>query len=365
MAVSRERKGFEHGESCEANDRAAAGRRRVTLVTSPLDALPVDVRRALIRGAPPEWISPMLATLTERRFSGPDWLFERKFDGVRVLAFRRGGETRLLSRNRKPVDAHYPEVAEALADQPERDLVLDGEVVAFEGSQTSFARLQQRMQLADADRARRTGVRIFYYVFDLPYADGFDLTRVSLRARKAMLRRSLVWRDPVRFTPHRNAAGEAFWREACRKGWEGVMAKRIDSTYESRRSPDWLKFKCVSEQEFVVGGYTDPKGSRSGFGALLVGTYQDAELVYAGKVGTGFNEQTLANLSARMQALETDRAPFARGAIPKRDAHWIRPELVAQIGFTEWTRDGQLRHPRFLGLRTDKDPREVVRERPS
>jgi bifunctional non-homologous end joining protein LigD len=334
-------------------------------VTPVLEEIPPAIRGAAVRAAPPEWISPMLATLTERRFSAPGWMFERKFDGVRVLAFRRGTEIRLLSRNRKPVDAHYPELAEALAGQPERDLVVDGEVVAFEGSQTSFARLQQRMQIADPDRARRSGVRIFYYVFDLPYADGFDLRRVPLRDRKAVLRRSLVWRDPIRFTPHRNAAGEAFWREACRKGWEGVIAKRIDSTYQSRRSPDWLKFKCVSEQEFVVGGYTDPKGSRSGFGALLVGTYEDGELVYAGKVGTGFSEQTLAILSARLRSLETDRPPFARGAIPKRDAHWISPELVAQIGFTEWTRDGQLRHPRFLGLRTDKDPREVVRERPS
>ena len=334
-------------------------------MTSIDEELSPTVRDAAVTADPPEWISPMLATLTERRFSDPRWIFERKFDGVRVVAFRRGSEVRLLSRNRKPVDAHYPEVAEALAAQPARDLVVDGEVVAFEGSQTSFARLQQRMQIADPSRARRTGVRIFFYVFDLPYADGSDLTRVPLRDRKAVLRRSLEWRDPIRFTPHRNAAGETFWREACRKGWEGVIAKRIDSTYQSRRSPDWLKFKCVSDQEFVIGGYTDPKGSRSGFGALLVGTYEDGELVYAGKVGTGFNEQTLASLLARMRALETDRPAFARGAIPKRDAHWIRPQLVAQIGFTEWTRDGQLRHPRFQGLRTDKDPRDVVRERPS
>jgi bifunctional non-homologous end joining protein LigD len=334
-------------------------------MTSVIDELSPAARDAAHRSDQPEWISPMLATLTERRFSDPGWIFERKFDGVRVLAFRRGDDVQLLSRNRKPVDAHYPEIAEALASQPARDLVVDGEVVAFEGSQTSFARLQQRMQIADPKRARRTGVRIFFYVFDLPYADGFDLTRVPLRERKAVLRRSLVWRDPIRFTPHRNVVGETFWREACRKGWEGVIGKRVDSTYQSRRSPDWLKFKCVNEQEFVIGGYTDPRGSRSGFGALLVGTYEDDELVYAGKVGTGFTEQTLASLTARMRALETDRPPFARGAIPKRDVHWIRLELVAQIGFTEWTRDGQLRHPRFLGLRTDKDPSEVGRERPS
>jgi bifunctional non-homologous end joining protein LigD len=307
----------------------------------------------------------MLATLTERRFSDPEWIFERKFDGVRVLAFRSGTSVRLLSRNRKPVDAHYPEVAEALLDQPTEDVIVDGEVVAFEGGQTSFARLQQRMQIADPRRARRSGVRVFYYAFDVPYADGFDLTRIPLRDRKALLRRSLVWRDPIRFTSHRNATGEAYWREACRKGWEGVIAKRRDSPYQSRRSPDWLKFKCVNEQEFVIGGFTDPKGSRSGFGALLVGIYRDGELVYAGKVGTGFNEQTLASLKRRMQRIEVDRPQFRPGALPKRDVHWIRPELVGQIGFTEWTRDGQLRHPRFLGLRTDKEAREVVRERPT
>ncbi len=306
----------------------------------------------------------MLATLTARRFSDPGWIFEPKWDGERCLAFRHGRAVELLSRNRRPLDAHYPELVDALAAQGADDFVVDGEIVAFEGTRTSFARLQRRMQISDPERARRAGVPVFFYLFDLLYVDGYDVTGLGVRARKSVLRRLLHFRDPLRLTPHRNTSGEAYWQEACRKGWEGVIAKRADSPYVSGRSSDWLKFKCVNEQEFVIGGYTDPKGSRIGFGALLVGYYRGDDLVFAGKVGTGFDDETLERLSGRLASMERGRPPFTVGRLPRAGVHWVRPELVCQVGFTEWTREGQLRHPRFMGLREDKGPREVVRERP-
>jgi len=339
----------------------------VTGSTDPFDpflSLPDHARRLLVRTPQPEWVPPMMATLTDRRFSDPGWIFERKLDGVRCLAFRRDSTVRLLSRNRESANSSYPEVVDALSMQG-GGFVLDGEVVAFEGNRTSFERLQHRMHVRDPERARRTGVEVFLYAFDVLHAGGYDCTRLELRHRKAVLRRLLRVGGPVRLTPYRNAEGEAFYEEACRKGWEGLIAKRADSTYQGRRSPDWLKFKCVNEQEFVIGGFTDPKGSRTGFGALLLGVHEDGTLAYAGKVGTGFDRSLLAELTRRLRSLERDTSPFGRGRVPRADVHWVEPELVAQVGFAEWTDDGQLRHSRFLGLREDKPAREVVRERPA
>jgi len=196
------------------------------------------------------------------------------------------------------------------------------------------------------------------------YLDGYDTMAVPLGRRKDLLSRALEFRDPVRFTTHRETEGERYFREACRQRWEGLIAKRLESPYEAgRRSRDWLKFKCVNEQEFVIGGYTEPRGHRVGFGALLVGYYENGKLRYAGKVGTGFDEALLEQLYRRLAALEISKPPFAAGEdLPRRDVHWVKPELVAQIGFTEWTGDGKLRHPRFMGLRDDKRPEEVTRE---
>jgi bifunctional non-homologous end joining protein LigD len=332
---------------------------------SVLDGLSEESRRLLVPERQPDWIPPMLATLTERRFSDPRWIFERKLDGERCLAFRSGSEVRMLSRNREVINASYPEIVEGLRGQAAGDFVVDGEVVAFEGRQTSFARLQRRMHVRDPERARQTGVPVFVYLFDLLHVDGHDCTALKLIDRKALLRRLLTFDDPLRFTIHRRAAGEAFWREACGKGWEGVIAKRADSAYMPRRSPDWLKFKCVNEQEFVIGGYTDPQGSRKGLGAILVGYFDGDRLRYAGKVGTGFNEETLAGLKAKLTPLERGDPPFVLDTLPRQGVHWVEPKLVCQIGFTEWTGAGRLRHPRFLGLRRDKRPTEVVREQPA
>lgn len=328
-----------------------------------LDALPAEERRKARRAGRAKWSPPMLATLTHTHFSNPDWIYERKLDGERVVAVRAGKTAELYSRNELRIDGAYPEVAEALRHQRAGDFTIDGEVVAFEGNTTSFARLQRRMKTRDPDQARRSGVAVYYYVFDVTHVDGHDVTALPLRWRKRLLRRLLGYEDPLRFTTHRNTEGERFHAEACRRGWEGLIAKRAESTYVHARSTDWLKFKCVNSQELVIGGYSDPSGSRVEFGALLVGYYDDGNLRYAGKVGTGFDERTLRDLGERLRRLERPQSPFA-DPVPGRNVHWVKPELVCEIGFTEWTTDGRLRHPRFLGLRRDKRPREVVRKVP-
>lgn len=242
--------------------------------------------------------------------------------------------------------------------------IADGEVVAFKGDVTSFEQLQRRMQVRDPAEARRRGVKVFYYLFDLVYLNGYDLTNVPLVHRKALLKTAFEFRDPLRYTGHREREGEAYYREAGRKGWEGVIAKHSESAYVAGRSRDWLKFKCWEEQEFVIGGFTDPLGSRAGFGALLLGYYEGSGFRYAGKVGTGFDTGVLIRLAKKLAPLEIQHSPFAEEVKAGKGVHWVRPKLVAQVSFTQWTRDGRLRHPRFLGIRRDKDPREVVRERP-
>lgn len=327
-----------------------------------LAGLPDSVREALRDETVPDWRAPTLATLTDKRFSDPNWIFERKFDGMRCLAFRDGDHIRLLSRNRQPLNGTYPELVDALTAQQTTRFVVDGEVVAFQGRRTSFARLQGRLGITDPDVARASRIRVYYYLFDLLHLDGKCTTELPLKWRKRLLRDAISFGDPLRNTAHRVGAGLAAYQAACRRGDEGVIAKRADSTYESGRSRNWLKFKCVRDQEFVVGGYTSPSGSRIALGALLIGYYNDGDLVYAGKVGTGFDEATLRSLHEKLAPIEQDTAPFTRGLVRQNGARWVRPELVAQIGFTEWTRDGKLRHPRYQGLRTDKDPGDVVRE---
>jgi bifunctional non-homologous end joining protein LigD len=332
---------------------------------SILDALPGEIRSRAKRSRQPEWITPMLATLTDDYFSDPAWLFERKLDGERCLVFRKGRRLELLSRTKEKLNSQYPELIEVFSHQSAENFVLDGEIVAFgRGGQTSFARLQRRMHVRNPSPRLVREVPAYFYAFDLVHAGGHDLTDVPLIHRKAIMKGLLTFESRLRYTTHRMGRGEEYLAEACRKGWEGLIAKRAESTYALKRSRDWLKFKCVNEQEFVIGGFTDPKGSRQRFGALLIGYYEDGDLVYAGKVGTGFGDKTLDELADRMAPLESKDAQFDRGALPRRDVHWLKPRLVAQIGFSEWTRDGQLRHPRFLGLRTDKRARDVTRERP-
>jgi DNA ligase D-like protein (predicted ligase) len=268
-----------------------------------------------------------------------------------------------MTRNQKVVTGTYPEVAAALEAQQADDFIVDGEVVAFDGNRTSFARLQRRLGVSDPGPELLAEMPVYYYIFDVLWAAGRDTRPLPLRERKQLLGRLLDFHDPLRFTEHRDADGEAYWREACTAGWEGVIAKLADAPQRSGRSRDWLKFKCENSQEFVIGGYTDPQGSRTGFGALLLGYHdRNGKLAYAGKVGTGFDQHTLVSLYAALTALERDRPPFERGVLPRSRVHWVEARLVGQVGFTEWTTDGRLRHPRFQGLRRDKNPAEVVRE---
>lgn len=331
---------------------------------NPLAALPPEARERARKRPQPAWFSPMLATLVAKPLAGEGWIFEPKLDGERGLTFRNGEDLHLLSRNRKTLNQTYPELVGPLAAQAPESYIADGEIVAFDGAVTSFAQLQRRMQIRDPDEARRRGVEVFYYLFDLLYLNGYDLREVPLIHRKGLLRRAFRFAGPLRYTEHRERDGDAYYREACRKGLEGAIGKCAGSAYVSKRSRDWLKFKCWLEQEFVIGGYTEPEGQRPGLGALLLGYYEGGKLVYAGKVGTGFDNETLKDLARDLTALETKTSPFAGKVEAGKKVHWAKPKFVAEVRFTQWTQDGKLRHPRFLGIRTDKDPREIVRERP-
>jgi len=321
---------------------------------SVIETLSADEREMAPEAPAPATAGAMKALLTDERFSDPNWVYERKLDGIRCIAIRTGATVKLLSRNDLSQNDRWPELVEALERDKCDQFVIDGEVVAFEGSETSFAKL--------AERAHHH-VPVFYYVFDILWLDGHDVRKLPLRTRKRLLRDALEFHGNVRWTQHRNRDGAAFFKEACRKGWEGLIAKRADSPYVTTRSRDWLKFKCEHGQELVIGGFTEPRGSRVEFGALLLGYYGDGRLEYAGKVGTGFDTDTLHDLAERMRKLERKDSPFADAAeIKERNVTWVEPELVAEIGFTEWTRDHRLRHPRFQGLRDDKAASEVVRE---
>ena len=280
----------------------------------------------------PDWLEPMAATLTEERFTGPDWVFQRKFDGIRLLAYKRGAGVELYSRNRLP--QHLPAVAAAIGSLPADEVILDGEV-AWDG---------------------RSG----YHVFDILWLNGRLVTTLPLEERQALLD-SLPFEAPLQRVGTLN--DPAPWERASREGWEGVIAKRRGSPYEHRRSKHWLKMKCEASQELVVGGFTDPRGARVGLGALLVGYYEDDDFVFAGKLGTGFDTRLLLDLRQRLDALEIPQSPFTKAIdLPRLRAHWVRPEIVVQVAFIEWTVHGKLRHPRLVGVRFDKDPRHVVRE---
>jgi ATP-dependent DNA ligase len=290
----------------------------------------------------PDWLEPMAATLTQDRFAGPDWLFERKFDGIRLLAHKRGGAVRLFSRNRLP--QQLPAIAAAVGALPVDELMLDGEL--------------------DWDGRGR------YHVFDILWLNGRAVTDLPLEERRALLR-ELPLRAPIERVDLLH--DDKPWERAAREGWEGVIAKRRGSPYEHRRSKHWLKMKCEASQELVIGGFTDPQGTRVGLGALLVGYYEEVRLkpdttldfVFAGKVGTGLDWNELRDLRQRLDAIEIPAPPFTKATgLPRLRAHWVRPELVVQVSFIEWTGNGKLRHPRITGLRFDKLAREVVREQP-
>lgn len=305
---------------------------------------------------------PMLAKLTHDHFSDKDWIYERKLDGERCVAVKNKSKIKLYSRNHKSLNSQYPEIVEALSKQKTDRFVIDGEIVAFEGEQTSFSRLQARMQLKSVQKARKTGVAVYYYVFDIMQTGKHIVEKIPLFERKKVLNGTVSSGNKIRVIQYRREDGIKYYKKACKKGWEGVIAKLGGGPYLHKRSTDWLKFKCVNEQELVIGGYTDPKGSRVGFGGLLLGFYKKGKLHYAGKVGTGFDDKTLKKLKKKLKDIETKKKPFKDSKIPKKGVNWVKPKLVAQIGFTEWTSDDRLRHPRFLGLRHDKSPKKVKKE---
>ena len=308
----------------------------------------------------PTFISPMLATLVKPpehyRTSRPgDWQYERKLDGLRCVAVRNGDRVDLFSRNELSFNARFPEVAAALAALPVTRLVVDGELVVFDGDQTSFSLLQSSPHPA----------HLTYGLFDMLHVDGHDTTRLALTERQALLAAAIGdGHAPLTLVKPLEGGPAELLDRACAAGWEGLVAKRVTSTYHSGRSPDWIKLKCTASQELVIGGWTDPNRSRVGLGALLVGYYDDDHrLRYAGKVGTGFTNELLRSLHADLLAREVSDSPFA-DTVRQKGAHWVRPEMVAEVAFSEWTGDGRLRHPSFQGLRSDKDAAEVRRETP-
>ena len=312
----------------------------------------------------PSFTPLMLATLAKQAFSNSAWVFEPKLDGQRSLLWRRRSTVRLITRNEKDRTSHYPDLMGAILRNDSAPLIADGEIVAFKGEVPSFTRLQERMQNSRPSAALVAAVPVYFYLFDLIWFDGYDLSALPLVARKSVLHEAITFDDPIRYSQHLEEDGEVAFRAACAKGWEGLIAKRAAAPYTHARSNDWLKFKCVNEQEFVVVGWTEPHGSRSGLGALLVGYHEDGELRFGGKVGTGFGERELAMLTGRLAPLEQATPSVAETkGLTMKGVHWVKPELVAQVGFSEWTPDGKLRHPRYLGLRDDKRPEQVVRER--
>lgn len=270
----------------------------------------------------PEWLEPMAATLTQERFTGPEWIFERKFDGIRLLAYKKGRDVGLFSRNRLP--QNIPSIVDSIKKLPVKDLILDGEVTW-------------------------SGGKVAYHVFDLMWVDGRDVTRLTLDERQLLLRK-LPLRKPLHQVVLVDDAEP--WERAQKEGWEGVIAKRRDSIYEHRRSRHWLKMKCELSQDFVVGGFTDPQGKRVGLGALLVGYFESKDFVFAGKIGTGFDTKLLLDLRAKLDRLEIPESPFTKGVgFPRLRIHWVRPEIMVEVGFIEWTVHGKLRHPRLLRVK--------------
>jgi bifunctional non-homologous end joining protein LigD len=269
----------------------------------------------------PEWLVPMAATLTQERFTGPEWIFEQKFDGIRLLAYKKESDVQLFSRNQLPQT--LPPIKQAIERLPNQELILDGEITWRDGKSA-------------------------YHVFDIMWLDGRNVTTLPIEERRELLAQ-LPLEEPLH--PVSVVEDPSPWERAQREGWEGVIAKRRGSVYEHRRSKEWLKMKCELSQNFVVGGFTDPQGKRVGLGALLVGYHKQSDFVFAGKIGTGFNTEMLLDLRSQLDKLEIEKAPFTKAVgLPRVRAHWVQPKIVVQVGFIEWTVHGKLRHPRLLSV---------------
>jgi bifunctional non-homologous end joining protein LigD len=334
---------------------------------SPASSTQVRIDPSALPGAKvaaqPDWIAPQLAQLATAAPDGDQWLHEIKYDGYRFIAIRQGPKAQLLTRNGKDWSAKFPKVVRAIAQLPVSQAIFDGELcVLNEASVSDFQALQNALHASSAGR-------MFYFLFDLLYYEGVDLRGCRLEDRKNLLATLLPKDDgsPLRLSDHMVGNGPETFRQACKLGVEGIVSKRADGRYESRRSPSWLKIKCSLEQEFVIGGYTDPQGGRTGFGALLLGYYEAGKLLYCGRVGTGFDTRTLESMTVRLKTLQQGKPPFAN---PPKGAdawgvHWVAPRLVAQVKYAGITSDGMLRHAAFNGLREDKKASEVALETPA
>jgi bifunctional non-homologous end joining protein LigD len=310
----------------------------------------------------------MLATLVDRPFDNDDWLYEVKWDGYRAVAFLNGKSVRLVSRNQNDLTAAYPELHDIPNSIKERTAILDGEIVALDDEgRSSFSLMQQRTGVGEGGRRiRRTrdDIPVVYYVFDLLYLDGYDLTQADLEVRKQMLASVVTTGDLLRYSDHYVGQGTALFQAAAQRGLEGIVAKRRASCYVQKRSSEWLKIKVVRRQECVIGGYTDPRGARENFGSLVLGLYDDeGRLIPVGQAGSGFTGQTHEQMWKKLHSIETTRNPFFGKVESDRRVHFVKPELVAEIKFTEWTHEGQtggikMRAPVFQGLRLDKTPEE-------
>ncbi len=330
----------------------------------------VEALKGVVKRPMPTAIHPMLATSVDDPFDDPEWLYEIKWDGYRAIAFIAKGKVRLVSRNQNDLTAQYSELHNIPSFIKADTAILDGEIAAFdEAGRSSFSLMQQRTGIRQGGRrvGSRTDISVLYYVFDLLYLDGYDLRRVSLEERKELLRQITDLTGPVRYSDH-FPQGKALFDVAKEKGLEGILAKRIDSVYEERRTREWLKIKITQTVDCVIGGYTDPEGSREYFGSIVLGLYdKKGNLVHVGQAGTGFDHAKLKEISKVLKKRETKQSPFPQGIVALRTAHWVKPELVAEIKFSEWTHetaDGgmKLRAPVFLRLRDDKDPKECSLE---
>lgn len=313
----------------------------------------------------PRLIKPMLATLVDEAFSNPEWLFETKWDGVRAVCFIKNGKARFVSRNQNELTAQYPELANIAKSIRGSNVILDGEIVALDENGISrFQLLQRRLGRKNAGEISRlvASTRIAFYVFDLLYLDGFDLMGCKLIERKARLEAIMKDSKNIRYSDHIIGEGKKLYKAVAKVPLEGIMAKRLESTYVQRRSADWLKIKVIQQSEVVIGGYTEPRNSREYFGALVVGLYRDGKLHYVAHTGGGFNQQTLAQTYKLMQPLKTNDSPFVVKPKTNEAVQWVKPKLVAQVKFSEWTADERMRQPVFLGLRQDKKPQECVFE---
>jgi bifunctional non-homologous end joining protein LigD len=319
------------------------------------------IKMKKITQGPLRWAAPMLATTLQNPIIDKSWIFENKLDGYRALIFNKNGQIKIMSRNKKNLTPHFPEILAAVKKISRQDFILDGEIVVLKGNTSCFQSLEERLSLGPTSQILKK-LPVFFYAFDLIYLNGYYCEALPLIERKALLKASFLLKKPLFHTPYYTYKDrKKLFENVAKYGWEGLIAKDSMSSYEHCRSRAWIKLRWHLSQEFIIGGFTAPKGHRTGFGALLIGYYEGKTFKFAGKVGTGFTQRTLDALHAALSSIKVGHSPFDE-PIKEHYVTWVKPKLIAEINFAEWTRDGKLRHPSFEGLRIDKGVHKVVRE---